>query len=174
MRRRKYFLAFATMNEYAIGRCSRRCRVLDRPLEPGERFYSVAIEKAGTILRYDVAETEWTGPPANAIGWWRGVMDPPKPKRIFPTPNSHLLESLGQLCDDPNQRSLAHLLGVLLIRRKVLQQSMDDDALSETSTHRCLVHPPTEQKFTVPIAEPELSSLDEVQEALQRMLYTEG
>ena len=163
------------MNEYAIGRCSRRCRVLDRPLAPGERFYSVAVTKGGEIVRYDVSESEWNGPPSEAIGWWRGTMDPPKPQRIVPTSNRELIEKLGQLCDDPDQRSLAHLLGLLLVRRKVLQEELDDASDSaDSATHHCLVHPTTEQKFMVPIEEPELTSLQEVQEALQALLYTEG
>ncbi len=163
------------MNEYAIGRCSRRCRVLDRPLVPGERFYSVAVTKNGEIVRYDISESEWNGPPSEAIGWWRGTMDPPKPQRMVATPNSELVEKLGQLCDAPDQRSLAHLLGVLLVRRKVLQEQLDDvSGPGDTSTHHCLIHPTTEQKFIVPIEEPELASLNDVQEALQALLYTEG
>ncbi len=173
--RADYFLAFTSMNDYAIGRFSRRCRVLDRPLEPGERFYSVAVTKGGEIVRYDISESEWKGPPTEAIGWWRGTMDTPKPQRIVPTPNSQLLEKLGQLSNDPNQRSLAHLLGLLLVRRKVLQQELDDSSVLDNSpTHQSLVHPTTEQKFIVPIAEPELASLKDIQEALQALLYTEG
>jgi hypothetical protein len=163
------------MNEYAIGRCSRRCRVLDRPLVPGERFYSVAVTKGGEIVRYDVSESEWSGPPSEAIGWWRGTMDTPKPQRIVPTPNSELVEKLGQLCNDPEQHSLAHLLGLLLVRRKVLLHDLDDISESaELATHHCLIHPTTEQKFMVPIEEPELASLKVVQEALQALLNTQG
>jgi len=163
------------MNDYAIGRCSRRCRVLDRPLEPGERFYSVAVTKGNEIVRYDISESQWNGPPSEAIGWWRGTMDPPKPQRIVPTPNNDLVDKLSQLCNDPNQRPLAHLLGLLLVRRKVLQPELDDSSEpDETRNHQCLIHPTTEQKFIVPIEEPELVSLKDIQEALQALLYIEG
>ncbi|MDZ4848846.1 MAG: hypothetical protein SGI77_06105 [Pirellulaceae bacterium] len=163
------------MNEYSIGRCSRRCRVLDRPLQPGERFYSVAVTKGGEIVRYDVAASEWNGPPAEAVGWWQGVMDPPKPKQLIPTPNPILIERLEALCKAPDQSSLAHLLGLLLVRRRVLQPMSDEDP--ETADHEAytrLVHPVTEQQFDVPNVEPEIGRLKDVQEALQAMLYTEG
>ncbi len=163
------------MNDFVIGRCSRRCRVSDRPLEPGERFYSVAVAKGGEVMRYDISESNWTGPPTEALGWWRGTMAPPKPRRIIATPNSQLVEILGQLCNDPNQRPLAYLLGVLLVRRKVLHPELSEEQTTDDSpAPQCLVHPATEQRFFVPVAEPEVESLNEVQESLQVLLYTEG
>jgi hypothetical protein len=144
-------------------------------LEPGERFYSVAVSTGGEIVRFDIAEASWSGPPTEAIGWWRGVMAPAKPRRIIPTPNGQLLEKLGQLCDDPKQQAVAHLLGVLLVRRKVLQHQANEDLSSgEATLHQRLFHPATEQTFLVPVAEPDAISAPEVQEALQAMLYTEG
>lgn len=102
-------------------------------------------------------------------------MDLPKPKRIVPTPDIELVEKLGVLCDDPTQHSLAHLLGVLLVRRKVLQEELDESLeTGETATHQSLVHPSTELKFLVPITEPEQSKLIEVQQALHALLFTEG
>jgi len=163
------------MNDYVIGRCSRRCRVSDRPLKPGERFYSVAVATGGEIIRFDIAESSWTGAPPDAVGWWRGSMAPTKPKRIVPTPNSQLVEKLGQLCDDPKQYPVAHMLGVLLVRRKVLHEEPDEELTAgETPSQQRLVHPTTEQTFFVPVVEPDATSVKEVQVALQALLYTEG
>ena len=163
------------MNDYLIGRCSRRCRVSDRPLEPGERFYSVAVATGGEIVRFDIAESSWTGAPPDAVGWWRGSMAPTKPKRIMPTPNSQLVEKLGQLCDDPEQYPVAHLLGVLLVRRKVLHEEADEEHGSdETPSYQRLVHSATEQTLLVPVVEPDAASVKEVQASLQALLYIEG
>jgi hypothetical protein len=163
------------MNDYVIGRCSRRCRVSDRPLEPGERFYSVAVSTGGEIVRFDIAESSWTGAPPDAVGWWRGKMAPTKPKRIVPTPNAQLVEVLGQLCDDPEQHAVAHMLGVLLVRRKVLHEEPDEELPADnTPSHQRLVHHTTEQVFFVPVVEPDAASVQVVQEMLQSLLYTEG
>lgn len=163
------------MNDYVIGRCSRRCRISDRPLEPGERFYSVAVAKAGEILRFDIAEASWSGPPQEAVGWWRGRMPQEKSRRSIPTPNRQLVEQLSQLCEDPNQQTLAYLLGVLLVRRKVLRESTDEEGPSEREpSHQSLIDPTSDQRFLVPIAEPDAAAAKGFQEALQALLFTEG
>jgi hypothetical protein len=149
--------------------------VSDRPLEPGERFYSVAVAAGGEIVRFDISESSWTGAPPDAVGWWRGKMASTKPKRIVPTPNAQLVEILGRLCDDPKQFAVAHLLGLLLVRRKVLQEEpLEELTPGETPSFQRLVHPTTEQTLLVPVVEPDAASVKEVQDSLQALLYTEG
>ncbi len=163
------------MNDYVIGRCSRRCRVSDRPLEPGERFFSVAVAAGGEIVRFDIAESSWTGAPPNAVGWWRGKMASTKLKQVVPTPNAQLVEILGQLCDDPRRHAVAHLLGVLLVRRRVLYEEPDDELTSvDTRSHQRLAHPTTGQVFLVPVVEPDATSVKDVQDSLQALLFIEG
>ncbi len=37
------------MQDFTVHRCSRRCQKSDRPLEPGERFYSVVSRKGANF-----------------------------------------------------------------------------------------------------------------------------
>lgn len=117
------------MVDFPFGRCSKRCQIQNRPLLPGERYYSVAIpsenldnheEQEDGIHRYDVSAAAWTGPPANAVGWWANEMPRAEQLRIRPAKPIELLDRLSALCDDPNESALASLFATLLVRRRIL------------------------------------------------------
>ncbi len=129
------------LQEYAIGRSTRRCRISDRPLLPGERYYSVIVPNGSEVARYEVAESAWQGPPPEAIGWWCGTVPVHTTKKTIPTPVEELLDALGQLCEDPSQPQLAHLLGVMLLRRRILETDDHDETAKNDDTHFKLTHP---------------------------------
>lgn len=160
------------MQDYNVQRCTRRCQKSDRPLEPGERFYSVVITHGNDLQRIDFAEKEWSGPPEGAIGWWRGRMPLPEAKTRKPTPNHVLIETLADLCEQPEESQLAYLLGVLLVRRRLLVESHDDEP-DKDDTYMHLVHPSDGREFWVPSTPPSADQLDEIQQALDEMLYRE-
>ena len=161
------------MQDYTIHRCTRRCHKSDRPLEPGEPFYSVVLSKGSELLRLDFAEKEWNGPPEGAIGWWRGRMPVPESMARKPVPDSILLQTLSELCQQPEEGSLAYLLGVLLIRRKVLTQSRDDEPTkSDDENYMHLIEPDAGIEYWVPCAPPPEEQLETIQQALEELLYT--
>jgi hypothetical protein len=162
------------LQEYAIGRSTRRCRISDRPLLPGERYYSVIVPNGSEVSRYEVAEAAWQGPPPEAIGWWRGTVAVQQLKKTIPTPVEELLDTLGQLCEDPSQSQLAHLLGVMLLRRRVLSTDEHEETASNDETHFKLIHPGTNSDFLVPAIELDTEMIESLQAELQALLYREG
>lgn len=160
------------MQEYTVQRCTRRCQKSDRPLEPGERFYSVVISQGSELVRFDYAEREWDGPPEGAIGWWQGKMPPAEAKTRKPTPTHLLLDRLADLCEQPDESSLAYLLGVLLVRRKLLVEAIDDPK-DEDSEYLHLTHPSDGREFWVPSQPPAADQIELIQQALDGLLYHE-
>ncbi len=158
------------MQDYTVHRCTRRCQKSDRPLEPGERFYSVVVSQGSDLQRLDFSEREWDGPPEGAIGWWRGRMPPPESKSRKPTPNHLLIETLSELCEQPEESSLAYLLGVLLVRRRLLQESSQKSDDSDDS-YMHLLHPSDGREFWVPACPPNAESIESIQLALDELLY---
>jgi hypothetical protein len=128
------------MVDFPFGRCSKRCQIQNRPLLPGERYYSVAIpsenqdnheDQEDGVYRYDVSAAAWTGPPANAIGWWANELPRAEHVRVRPAKPIELLDRLSALCDDPNESALASLFATLLVRRRILVPNPNHE--SETS-----------------------------------------
>ena len=162
------------LHDYSIGRNSRRCFLTDRPLEPGERFYSVIVPQDGEAVRYEIAESAWQGPPADAVGWWRGTIVQQESRKIVPTPADELLEVLAELCQDTTRQPLANLLGLYLLRRKILQLDASDEAVAQSEQAMTLTHPSTQRTFLIPNIEHDPEVLAELQSSLQSLLYREG
>lgn len=128
------------MQDYTVHRCTKRCRKSSRALAPGEWYYSIVEQKSVNIVRYDIALSEWSGPPPKALAWWKSQMPEAKAAAYTPTPNSLLLERLRDLCDDPAQQPLAYLLAMLLVRRKVLEyESTSLGSESDAPKDDCLI-----------------------------------
>jgi hypothetical protein len=162
------------LQDYAIGRSTRRCRLSDRPLVPGERYYSVIVPNGAEVARYEIAESAWQGPPPEAIGWWRGIVAPLQVKKLVPTPVEELLDALSQLCEDPSQPQLAHLLGVMLLRRRILQSDDQGDPPTIDEAHFKLIHPGSDTEYLVPSVELDPELLESLQAALHAIMYREG
>lgn len=117
------------LGEYKLGRCTRRCARLDRPLGPGEWYYSVVTEsdEEGVLERIDISAQGWQGPPEGTLGWWKSRMPQGASRKWKLAPDPVLIELLkGSGPDAPNSRSidddLRFLIALLLLRRRVLQR----------------------------------------------------
>lgn len=110
------------LQDYKVGRCSRRCFAQDRPLRPGEWFYSVVIEDdQGDLTRRDYSQEAWTEPPEAALGWWKGRMPQSGTRKLVLAPDAVLIDLLRQLKGDPERGELAYLMALLLLRRRVVR-----------------------------------------------------
>lgn len=109
------------LSEYQVSRCSRRCSTLDRPLGPGETFYSVVIEDDENFVRMDISAEAWDGPPEDAIGWWQGKMPEAGTGRMKLAPNHVLIELIRQMSDEPHRAAVRYLLALMLMRKRVLR-----------------------------------------------------
>lgn len=115
------------MQDYTIGRSTRRCRHSGRPLAPGEKFYSILESKGDKVVRFEIAAANWSEPPPDAIAWWAGEVPPAAPAVRRPATKAELRSHLATLSEDPASAPLAYLLAMLLVRRRVLEIVSDEE-----------------------------------------------
>ena len=100
--------------DFEIQRSTRRCAATDRALEPGEICYSVLEVHGAEIVRKDFAASAWSGPPAEAFGWWKSRVPEPHAKKIKLAPNEVLLELFDQLAERPESEDMRYVLALLV------------------------------------------------------------
>jgi hypothetical protein len=109
------------IGEYKINRTTRRCSVGDRPLEPGEVYYSVVMEADEDFKRIDIAADAWTGPPEEAIGWWKNRVPRAEEKKREIAPPEVLIELLRSMAGQSGAAKSRFLLALLLLRKRHLK-----------------------------------------------------
>ncbi len=113
--------ATPVLTDYKIARSSRRCTKLDRPLKPGEWFWTVVIEAGDELVRQDVSAEAWTGPPEGSLAHWKNRMPSSDQRRLKLAPDAVLVDLLHQLADDLPRQELRYLLTLLLLRRRLVR-----------------------------------------------------
>lgn len=108
------------IGEYKINRTTRRCHVSDRPLQPGETYYSVVTEHDEEFKRVDIAADAWTGPPENCVGYWKNRVPRPEEKKRELAPPEVLIEILRSMTE-PHQTKMRYLLALMLMRKRHLR-----------------------------------------------------
>jgi len=106
------------IGEYKISRASKRCSIGNRPLEPGEVYYSVVTEVDEEFQRVDIAADAWKGPPEDAIGWWKNRIPLPEEKKRELAPVEVLLDLLRSMESQPGQEKRRYLLALMLLRKR--------------------------------------------------------
>ena len=163
------------LQDFSFSRCSRRCQIGQRTLAPGESFYSVILSEGEHLSRADIAAENWTGPPTHAVGWWRSRMPAEGSRKLRPAPDSVLLDTLCQLVERPESESLAYLLALLLVRRRILteDESLGCQVTDEPSAVWHLQHPVDGRQWSVPMSLPTADAVESIQQQLTRLLFTE-
>lgn len=117
--------------EFNIRPPGKVCSVSGRPFRAGEFCWSVLLEKSGEVVRQDISEEHWSGPPPEAIGHWKcqvaGVTETAKPK----LDTDSLFDYFLQLNDSPNsvQQQYRYILALLLLRKRrlILEEVVEQD-----------------------------------------------
>jgi len=120
--------------------------------------------------RLDFSEEAWTGPPETAVAWWKfRVPAEHKPSQSRLRPNE-LLQIFERLLNRNEQAELAYLLGLLLVRKRVLR--IENQILEGGQEFLLLYCPRRECEYRVHV--PAIS--DERMAALEQLLLaiTEG
>ncbi len=112
-------------SDYKVGRCTRRCQAQNRPLAPGEWYYSVVTEgdDEESLLRSDISAQAWQGPPEGTLGWWKSRMPAAGAKKLKLAPDAVLMDLLRQSDGGSTMLSgpLRYLLTLTLLRRRLVQ-----------------------------------------------------
>lgn len=165
------------LQEYPITRTSRRCHIGQRPLEPGERYYSALVTQGEAITRIDIAAEHWKGPPEESLGWWKCRMPESSGRQVRPAPPGVLLDSLTELLKYPEQSALAYLLALLLMRRKVLTENTDPSStenILEDHGQVAIFTSSDGRQWEIPVCLPSDSAeARRLQESLGGLLFSE-
>ena len=165
--------------DFKVNRCSRRCHALSRPLRDGEWFYSVVIEDGEELVRRDYSAEAWIQPPEGTIGWWKGRMPLAGSRKLVLAPDPVLVDLLRGLGDAVERRPLRYLLALTLLRRRVVT-SVEQPVVPESGANlagqkviRLRVNADGSEIDVVSCAI-SLSQTDELQAALQELMYCEA
>jgi hypothetical protein len=109
--------------EYQIQANTRRCAATGRELRPGEKCYTVLLDESGRFLRQDYGLEVWQGPPANAFGFWLGLIPRDEANRRPRIDDDLLLDCFQRLEGDtePSRINFRYIVALLLMRRKRLK-----------------------------------------------------
>lgn len=155
--------------EYEVAHCSRTCLASGRTLAPGEAYFSTLLLEQGRLNRRDYAASAWQGPPEDAIAWWRSRVpdgDAAKPKLA---PQDVLVNLFSELADQPAEADFRYVLGLLLIRRRILKIiESHGDATGEILILEC---PRREERFELRAVVPTDADESQLEQRLVDLLY---
>jgi len=166
--------------DFEVQRCSRRCAATDRALEPGDMCYSVLEVNGADVFRKDFSEDAWNGAPDGALGWWKSRIPETTAKKIKLAPNEVLLELFDQLADQPDQIDLRYVLGLLLVRRRVLRveevAEAPDTQNSTPESHEMMrvYCGKRDATYDVVVNMPTGARVDEIQQQLSDLLIADA
>ena len=159
--------------DFELQRCSRHCAATQRELSPGEVYYSALLDEGADVERRDYSRQGWNGPPDGTIAWWKSRIPDRATKRKRWAPNEVMLqffEELDQHRDDSQSRDdMRYVLGLLLIRRRVLRQE-ESERDEDGNEVLVLYSPRRETTYRLPMAIPQGERINEIQEELARLL----
>jgi hypothetical protein len=109
--------------EYHIQPNTRHCAVSGREIKPGERFYSVLLERDHQFFRQDYSDDAWKGPPEGTFSFWMGRLQDSKDRRPPPIDDDLLLDCFHRLegQTEPHQLNFRYVVTLLLMRRKLFR-----------------------------------------------------
>lgn len=152
-----------------LAACSRRCAASDAPLAPGQSYYSVVLPENGQLVRRDFAAEAWQGPPEGAVAWWKATA----PQAVTAprlAPEDMLLQLFERLAGSPEERELRYLLGLLLLRKRLLRfvEARHDPDGAEWWGMEALR---TETQYELLVAAPAPELAAELQQRLLDLVY---
>ncbi len=161
------------LGEYKVSRCSRKCHKLGRPLREGERYYSVVLESGQEYERRDYAAEAWEGPPEGAIGVWKNRMPTADERKLVLAPSEVLIDLLRQMADVPEKAKTRYLLGLMLLRRKIVQRAVAEPDQAASQALRVKV-PADGSIIEIPTCDIGRSESDRLLEELNELLYCDA
>ena len=127
----------------------------------------------GVMQRLDYGCDAWKGPPDGHLGWWKSrvpTTDQSQPKLA---PSDVLLNLFLELHGRPDEAEFRYLLGLILIRKKVLrlEETVRDDEGRQKLVLDC---PRRNERYELLAAEPSAERADELQVRVESLLYNDG
>jgi hypothetical protein len=159
--------------ELEIKNCSRTCATTSRALNPGEVYFSVLEASEHDFVRHDYCVEAWSGPPQECVGWWRSRVPTKDDNQPRLAPTDVMLNLFEVLADRPAEIEFRYLLGLLLLRRRILRRedSNRDDQLREVLQLHCQSR---SKDYDLVVAEPVAERSVQLQQQMLNLLYGDG
>jgi hypothetical protein len=159
--------------ELEIKNCSRTCAATSRALNSGEVYFSVLKASAHDFVRHDYCVEAWAGPPEECVGWWRSRVPTKDDHQLRLAPTDVMLNLFEALEDRPAEIEFRYLLGLLLLRRRVLRRedSCRDEQLREVLQLHCQSRG---KDYDLVVAEPIPERAVQLQQQMLNLLYGDG
>ena len=161
------------LGEYKVGRCTRQCHAQQRPLREGEWYYSVVTESGDEYLRRDYSAESWTGPPPDAIGWWKNRMPKADEKKMVLAPPEVLVDLLRQMEQVSGKAKSRYLLALMLMRRKIVRPAAPSEDNRAADDCLRIEVGSTGELIEVPICAISRGEADSLRDELNELLYCE-
>jgi len=130
------------------------------------------LDEESETVRRDYGAEAWQGAPEGSLGWWRSRV-PVKDGKPKLAPTDVMLNLFTALADKPSDAQFRYLLGLLLIRRRVLrrEEASCDDAGREVLI---LFAPRCDQRYEMLVDEPDPQQAEQIQQRMIDLLYGDG
>jgi hypothetical protein len=116
--------------DYQLKPLGKTCTATGKPLLPGSTCRSALVERNGQMVRLDYSLEGWTGPPADAIGYWlTKAPEQSGPPKLDPEQLMRYFEQLSEEAS-PRHDEARYLLALMLLqqRRLRLEEVRTDDS----------------------------------------------
>ncbi|HKD37975.1 MAG TPA: hypothetical protein VKB78_14280 [Pirellulales bacterium] len=144
--------------------------ITGRELAPGETYYSALISAGANVERRDYSSEAWTGPPEEALGWWKSQVPTAETKKAAWAPNDVMLELFNELAHSEDRVDMRYVLALLLIRRRVLR--LEETERDREGHEALLVYCPRLQAdYRVSVVMPDGQRAEQIQETLGQLLF---
>lgn len=158
------------MMDYQIQGSTRRCCVTGRDLTPGEKYFSVLVDREGKFVRQDYSKEAWQGPPPDAFSFWMARVSTPESKRRPPIDDEMLMDCFLRLDGqtDPGRIRFRYVVALLLMRRRRFRfEEAEHEAGQEVLVLRCVRTGTSHRVLNPCLADEELAAVqDEVFQTL--------
>jgi hypothetical protein len=158
--------------DFEVRSCSRCCAETGKTLQPGEVYFSVLELQEAETIRRDFCAEAWQKPSQDNLGWWRSRV-PVKDEKPRLAPTDIMLNLFIALAGQPADSQFRYLLGLLLIRRRVLKRedSRRNDSDQEVLT---LFASRRDERYELIVDEPDQGQAEHIQQRMIELLYGDG
>lgn len=158
--------------DFDLKRRSRVCSRTERELGPGEVYFSVLLEDQGEIVRQEICNAAWEGPPEGCISWWQARIPERDPNKFFWAPDDVIIDYFEAFLDDESKAIERYVLALLLIQKKIfrLEDTAADESGLETLFLACHRR---DSEYQVRVVEPSPQQVEAVQDELVELLFSD-
>ncbi|TWU26103.1 hypothetical protein [Bythopirellula polymerisocia] len=157
--------------EIDIATFSRVCAATERPLLPGDVYFSLLELQANEVVRQDFSADAWRGASEDCVGWWRSRVPAKGDAPPAMAPIDVMLNLFEALEEVPAELEFRYLLGLLLLRRKSLRR--DDSTRDDQGREVLILHcSRREKEFELIVAEPTAEQTVKIQQKMFDLLYS--